>query len=125
MLWHSCLHRLLQWIWLLVDGGFFCVRWLRPTQSTVQAAEVNRELLELLVEFLPRRYPDRFSLVGNRFVNHALQQEWDLSDPSLDPLEVSALNVQASRLPAASSRAAAQMLRCTQANEGCVPHGDS
>ena len=63
-------------------------------QLPAQAEEANKELLELLVEFLPRRYPDRFSLVGNCFVNHAMQQEWDLSDPSLDALEVASLNVQ-------------------------------
>ena len=60
----------------------------------LQAAEANRELLELLSDFLPRRYPDRFSLIGSRLVNHSLGQEWDLSDPQLDPLEAAALLVQ-------------------------------
>ena len=57
---------------------------------------MNKELLELLCAYLPRQYPDRFSLQGSLFTNHALGQSWDVSDPSLDPLEVSALNVQAS-----------------------------
>ena len=61
----------------------------------MQAAEVNKELLELLCAYLPRHYPDRFSLQGSLFTNHALGQSWDVSDPSLDPLEVSTLNVQA------------------------------
>ena len=60
-----------------------------------QADEANKELLELLCSYLPRKYPDRFSLHGSVFTNHALGQSWDLSDPTLDPLEVSALNVQA------------------------------
>lgn len=61
-----------------------------------QAEDANRELLDMLAEFLPKRFPDRFSRVNNLLINHSTKEEWDLSDPSLDPLEVSALLVQVS-----------------------------
>ena len=67
----------------------------------------------MLVEFLPRRYPDRFSLQGSKFTNHAMGQSWDLCDPALDPLEVSALNVQVCLL-SAHDQAPAALLCCGQ-----------
>ena len=60
----------------------------------LQSEAANAELLELLVDFLPRRFPDRFTRDGNAFINHASGDVWDLSDPSLDPLEVSSQLVQ-------------------------------
>lgn len=60
----------------------------------MQAEAANREMLELLAEFLPQRYPDRFSRINSLLINHSTQEEWDLNDPNLDPLEVSALLVQ-------------------------------
>jgi hypothetical protein len=60
----------------------------------MQAEAANAELLELLADFLPRRFPDRFTKDGSALINHATGDVWDLSDPSLDPLEVSSLLVQ-------------------------------
>lgn len=62
--------------------------------SSPGAEAANREMLELLAEFLPQRYPDRFSRINSLLINHSTQEEWDLNDPNLDPLEVSALLVQ-------------------------------
>ena len=62
----------------------------------VQADDANMEMLELLADFLPKRYPDRFSMEGTVLTNHALGDQWDLADKSLDPLEVSAQLVQVS-----------------------------
>ena len=53
-------------------------------------------MLELLADFLPKRFPDRFSMEGTVLTNHALGDSWDLADKSLDPLEVSAQLVQVS-----------------------------
>ncbi|CAL5220722.1 g2779 [Coccomyxa viridis] len=58
------------------------------------AEEANREMLELLADFLPKRFPDRFSMEGTVLINHSLGDSWDLADKSLDPLEVSAQLVQ-------------------------------
>ncbi|CAK0783363.1 hypothetical protein CVIRNUC_006562 [Coccomyxa viridis] len=58
------------------------------------ADDANMEMLELLADFLPKRYPDRFSMEGTVLTNHALGDQWDLADKSLDPLEVSAQLVQ-------------------------------
>ena len=52
------------------------------------------EMLELLADFLPKRFPDRFSMEGSVLTNHSLGDSWDLADKSLDPLEVSAQLVQ-------------------------------
>ena len=60
----------------------------------LQAEEANREMLELLADFLPKRFPDRFSMEGTVLTNHSLGDSWDLADKSLDPLEVSAQLVQ-------------------------------
>ena len=68
---------------------------------SLQAEEANREMLELLADFLPKRFPDRFSMEGTVLTNHALGDAWDLADESLDPLEVSAQLVQ---VPAAGDR---------------------
>lgn len=51
-------------------------------------------MLELLADFLPKRFPDRFTKDGNVLINHSTGDVWNLADPSLDPLEVSALLVQ-------------------------------
>lgn len=53
-------------------------------------------MLELLADFLPKRFPDRFTKDGNVLINHSTGDVWNLADPSLDPLEVSALLVQVS-----------------------------
>lgn len=64
-----------------------------------QAEEANAELLELLADFLPQRFPDLFTRDGDALINHATGDVWDLADKSLDPLEVSALLVQVPALP--------------------------
>ncbi|KAK9904897.1 hypothetical protein WJX75_005075 [Coccomyxa subellipsoidea] len=58
------------------------------------ADAANAEMLELLADFLPKRFPDRFTKDGNVLINHSTGDVWNLADPSLDPLEVSALLVQ-------------------------------
>ncbi len=61
----------------------------------VQAAAANAEMLELLVAYLPRQFPDRFvHSEDNRLHNLATGDVFDLNDQTLDPLEVSALLVQ-------------------------------
>ena len=67
---------------------------LNVGSCSLQADEANREMLELLAAFLPKRFPDRFSMEGTVLTNHALGDSWDLADKSLDPLEVSAQLVQ-------------------------------
>ena len=67
---------------------------LNVGSCSLQADGANREMLELLAAFLPKRFPDRFSMEGTVLTNHALGDSWDLADKSLDPLEVSAQLVQ-------------------------------
>jgi hypothetical protein len=61
-----------------------------------QAEAANWEMLELLADFLPKRFPDRFTKEGDILVNHSTGDVWDLADKDQDPLEVSALLVQVS-----------------------------
>ena len=61
----------------------------------LQAAEANKEMLELLVDFLPRRFPDRFvHTEKNELLNMATGDVFNLNDPALEPLEVCSLLVQ-------------------------------
>ena len=61
----------------------------------IQAEDANREMLDLLVDFLPRRFPDRFvHTEDNELQNLATGDVFNLSHPDLDPLEVCSLLVQ-------------------------------
>ena len=62
----------------------------------MQAGSANRELLDLLVAFLPQRFPGHFQLDGTRLTNAATGDTWDLADDSADPLDVAAQLVQVS-----------------------------
>lgn len=79
----------------------------------VQAAPANEEVLEMLAEFLPRRFPDRFSCSGSLIHNHATNQTLDLAEPGRNPLEIASLLVQVSSLIVAcqiSSNAASDQI---------------
>ena len=66
-------------------------------EGGLQAGTANKEMLELLVAYLPKHFPDRFvHTEENHFLNLATGDDFDLDDPELDPLEVSALLVQVS-----------------------------
>ena len=62
----------------------------------MQSRAADWELLEMLAEYLPRRFPDRFSMAGSRLTNHSTDDCWDLSDQSQDAMETASLLVQAS-----------------------------
>ena len=65
----------------------------------MQAEDANQEMLEMLVEFLPRRFPDRFvHTADNELHNLATGDIFNLSHPDLDPLEVCSLLVQVFQL---------------------------
>ena len=69
-------------------------------EGGLQAAPANKEMLELLVAYLPKHFPDRFvHTEDNHFLNLATGDDFDLNDPELDPLEVSALLVQVCSMP--------------------------
>ncbi len=74
-------------------------------------------MLELLADFLPKRFPDRFSMEGTVLINHSLGDSWDLADKSLDPLEVSAQLVQVGGL---SCHQSLQAYVCPQQQQHCV-----
>lgn len=59
-----------------------------------EAAPANEEVLEMLAEFLPRRFPDRFSCSGSLIHNHATNQTLDLAEPGRNSLEIASLLVQ-------------------------------
>lgn len=65
-----------------------------------QAIEANWEVLELLVEFLPKRFPSRFAVAEGGTIIHNLSsgEVFDISDRSLDPLDVSSRLVQVRHL---------------------------
>ena len=48
----------------------------------------------MLADFLPRRFPDRFSHTGSLIHNHATNQTLDLAEPGRNPLEIASLLVQ-------------------------------
>lgn len=57
-------------------------------------------MLDLLVDFLPRRFPDRFKRTSdNELQNLATGDVFKLDHPDLDPLEVCSLLVQVHHLP--------------------------
>lgn len=62
--------------------------------SRPEAAEANWEALELLAEFLPMRFPDRFRQDGNTLCNLTTGERFNISDKSLNPLEVTSRLVQ-------------------------------
>lgn len=54
----------------------------------------SREVLELLADHLPRRFPQWFERSGQRFVNKIAGETCDLRDSSLHPLDIAARLVQ-------------------------------
>jgi hypothetical protein len=56
--------------------------------SRPEAAEANREALELVAEFLPVRFPTRFRRDGGVLCNLTTGERFNLYDQSLDPLQV-------------------------------------
>ena len=60
----------------------------------LQAAPANEEVLEMLADYLPSRFPDRFSLDGSLMHNHARNETLDLAEPGRHPLELASLLVQ-------------------------------
>jgi hypothetical protein len=62
--------------------------------KTPESEEANWEMLELLADFLPQRFPDRFVLEGDLLYNRSTGDVWDLSDKLQEPLEICALLVQ-------------------------------
>ncbi|MBL6078147.1 DUF3445 domain-containing protein [Belnapia sp. T18] len=61
----------------------------RPGSETAQA-----EVLALLAAHLPARFPSWFRREGDRLRNGLTGEEWDLTAPSCDPLELAARLVQ-------------------------------
>ena len=59
-----------------------------------QSYVADWEMLEMLADYLPRRFPDRFARQGSLLLNHSTGDAWDLSDRSQDAMEISALLVQ-------------------------------
>jgi len=66
--------------------------------SRPEAEEANWEVLEMLAEFLPRRFPARFRREGALLYNLATSDSYNINDRSLDPLEVTSRLIQV-RLP--------------------------
>ena len=64
------------------------------TAFALQAAPANAEVLQMLAEYLPARFPDRFSLNGDLMHNHARGETLNLAEPGTNPLELAALLVQ-------------------------------
>lgn len=62
--------------------------------TTTQAEAANWEMLELLADFLPKRFPDRFTRSGDALINHSTGDIWNLASKDQDPLEICALLVQ-------------------------------
>ncbi len=46
------------------------------------------ELLGLLARHLSRHHPAMFRVAGNRLINQAMAESWDVADPSLHPLDI-------------------------------------
>ena len=62
--------------------------------SRPEAADANWEVLEMLAEFLPQRFPSRFRREGSMLFDLTIGDTYDINDKSLDPLEVIARLIQ-------------------------------
>jgi len=62
--------------------------------SQAEATEANWEVLEMLAEFLPMQFPDRFAQSGNTLHNLSSGESFNILDRKLDPLEVVARLIQ-------------------------------
>lgn len=62
--------------------------------SQPEAAEANWEILEMLAEFLPRRFPGRFRREGALLCNLTTGDSYNIHDRSLDPLDVTSRLIQ-------------------------------
>jgi len=62
--------------------------------SQAEATEANWEVLEMLAEFLPMQFPDRFAQSGNTLHNLSSGESFNILDRKLDPLEVAARLIQ-------------------------------
>jgi len=58
------------------------------------AEDGAREVLELLLAHLPEIYPQVYVRTGNRFVNRATNETWNLTETRLHPLELAGRLVQ-------------------------------
>jgi hypothetical protein len=58
------------------------------------AAEGSAEVLALLVDHLPRRFPTLYSRVGERLENLVTSQRWNLAECTLHPLDLAGRLVQ-------------------------------
>ena len=72
---------------------------LATRRGDVFAAEpgcgaARAEVLAVLAELLPRRYPAWFAREGGRLSNHLTGEAWDLAAPAHDPLELAGRLVQ-------------------------------
>jgi hypothetical protein len=59
-----------------------------------ESAAGCREVLDLLAEHLPARYPAWFARSGDRLANRLTGESWDLAAPPADPLEIAGRLVQ-------------------------------
>jgi hypothetical protein len=62
--------------------------------ATAGTEDARAEVLEVLAEMLPRRFPDWFARDGHFLDNRLTGERWNLADPGRDPLEVAGLLVQ-------------------------------
>lgn len=63
-------------------------------RSRPEAAEANWEVLEMLTEFLPRRFPSRFRREEAVLLDLITGDSYDVNDRFLDPLEVTSRLIQ-------------------------------
>jgi uncharacterized protein (DUF2249 family) len=59
-----------------------------------EALDGSTEVLELLVNHLPTRFPTRYRMEGNTLYNLVTQQVWDLAQHDLHPLDLAGRLVQ-------------------------------
>ncbi len=62
--------------------------------SLPQAAAGSAEVLELLVDHLPARFPELYTRAGDQFNNLATDQRWDITQPTLHLLDLAGRLVQ-------------------------------
>lgn len=63
--------------------------------ATLPSSDAARqEVLDILAELLPRRFPAWFSRAGSALRNHLTGETWDIDNPPHDPLEVAGRLVQ-------------------------------
>ncbi len=73
---------------LAAKRALLATRHAEVFRALPEAAAAAAELLGTLARHLPRHHPDCYGRAGDRLINRANGEEWDLARPTLHPLDL-------------------------------------